>query len=63
MLFTGILRKKAGLRKPVGLEETNWGQVHEKEAACLHTKTQTYEEMSKFIKRFQLGKLQMPQES
>ena len=63
MLFTGILRRKAGLRQPVGLDETIWGQENDKQAACLHTKMQNYEEMSKFIKKFKIGKLQMPREN
>ena len=53
---------KAKLNEPIGIEKTKWGHGHER-AACLHTKVQTYDEMSKFIKRFQLGKLEMPREN
>lgn len=63
MLFSGIIRKKAKLKEPVGLDATRWGQDHDRKAACLHTKVQTYDEMAKFIKRFRLGKLEMPRES
>lgn len=58
-----LKRLQAKLKEPVGLDATRWGQDHDREAACLHTKMQTYEEMSKFIKRFKLGKLDMPRES
>ena len=38
MLFTGIIRKKAQIKDPVGLDDTRWGRNNLRQAACLHTK-------------------------
>jgi len=57
--FSGILRKKAELPEPKGLDEVAWGQEFSGMAACLHTKAATYDEIKKVITRYQNGRLEM----
>ena len=72
--FSGILRKKAELPEPKGLDEVAWGEGKKLfvrlnlkypaiefsgMAACLHTKAATYDEMKKVITRYQNGRLEM----